>query len=285
MDAGPEGCSRPPAPPLCGVVSALAWHRNPEGPLRLERSIPSASVTLMVNLAEDEFRTWDAETGTVRSTAPGAVLVGARSVPLVIDTAEQRHLATVEFRWGVAAAFLGLPVEELQDELVGLGELWGRAGARLRDRLGEAPDPLAVLHAELRAQLRRAPRPDPGVLLAVAELERGRPVREVADRLGWTGKRLLRTFRESVGLTPKRFARVQRLQRVVRGLPRGTGMATAVDWAAVAAGHGFADQAHLIGEFRALAGLTPGAYLAAVGPEPNHVPLELSANRPGRAAA
>lgn len=273
---------RRPAPVLAGVVQSLAYYRNPDGPLRLERSIPSGAVTLMVNLAQDEFRTWDVSGGVARPvTTGGAVLMGARSTPTVIDTAEQRQLIEVDFRWGGAAAFLGLPVEALRDDEVGLDQLWGRAGAQLRDRLGEAADPLQVLHEELLAQLRHAPRPDPGVTLAVAELQRGQPVRAVADRLGWTGKRLLRTFRETVGLTPKRFARVQRLQRVVRGLPRGG----AVDWAGIAAGYGFCDQAHLIGEFRELAGITPGAYLAAVGPEPNHVPLELFPNRDCTAAA
>jgi AraC-like DNA-binding protein len=209
---------RPPAPLLRGAVESLAWYRSPGGPQRLERSIPSGSVTLMVNLAQDEFRTWDVRDGRATPvTTGGAVLMGARSTPAVIDTDEQRHLVSVEFRWGGAAAFLAVPLEEVRDELVGLDELWGRPGARLRERLCEAPDPLRVLQDELLAQLRRAPRTDPGVLLAVAQLQRGRPVHEVADRLGWTGKRLLRSFRESVGLTPKRFARVRRLQRVVRG--------------------------------------------------------------------
>jgi AraC-like DNA-binding protein len=266
----PRVLVRAPDPVLADAVRSFAYYRNPDAPLRLERSVPSGAVSLMVNLAEDEFRTWDCHDGQARPVAfGGAVLMGARSTPIVIDTDEQRHLVSVEFHWGGAAAFLGLPVEELREDLVGLDQLWGRAGALLRERICEAPDPLRVLQDELLAQLRHAPRPDPGVRLAVAELQRGQPVQAVADRLGWTGKRLLRTFRGTVGLTPKRFARVQRLQRVLRGLPRGE----AVDWAGIAARHGYCDQAHLIGEFRELAGITPGAYLAAVGPEPNHVPL------------
>jgi AraC-like DNA-binding protein len=281
---GPEAITRTPAPPLRDAVAGLVLFRgrDPVAPPRLERSIPSGSVTLMVNLAEDEFRTWDVRGGRATPVAVGgAVFAGARSAPTVIDTDEQRHLVCVEFHWAGAAAFLGLPVEELRDQLVGLDQLWGRAGAVLRERLVEAPDPLRVLHEELVTQVRRAPRPEPGVRLAVAELQRGRPVQEVADRLGWTGKRLRRAFREAVGLTPKRFARVRRLQRVVHGLPRGE----AVDWAGVAAGHGYADQAHLIGEFRELAGITPAAYRAAVGAEPNHVPLDLSCNPRGGSSA
>jgi AraC-like DNA-binding protein len=72
-----------------------------------------------------------------------------------------------------------------------------------------------------------------------------------------------------VGLTPKRFARVRRLQRLL-GEIHGNSV---VDWAEVAARHGYYDQPHLINDFRALTGVTPGEYLATVGGERNHVPF------------
>ncbi|WP_157851244.1 MULTISPECIES: AraC family transcriptional regulator [Streptomyces] len=47
----------------------------------------------------------------------------------------------------------------------------------------------------------------------------------------------------------------------------------APDWAALAADCGYHDQAHLIHEFRALAGITPTAYAPRSRLERNHVPL------------
>jgi AraC-like DNA-binding protein len=76
----------------------------------------------------------------------------------------------------------------------------------------------------------------------------------VADRLGVTSRHLRRAFTESVGVGPKDFARAIRLQRAVRSA------ATSRDWARIAAENGYCDQAHLIDDFRALVGLTPGAY-------------------------
>ena len=43
------------------------------------------------------------------------------------------------------------------------------------------------------------------------------------------------------------------------------------DWAAVAAGHGYSDQSHLIDEFRELAGVTPAGYLRSRIDGPNHL--------------
>ena len=93
---------------------------------------------------------------------------------------------------------------------------------------------------------------------------------EAVASLGWTAKRLTRRFSQQIGLTPKRFARVRRFQRVLR---RSASEVTSVDWARLAAECGFYDQAHLIHEFRAHAGTTPLEYSPRSPAELNHVPV------------
>jgi methylphosphotriester-DNA--protein-cysteine methyltransferase len=92
-------------------------------------------------------------------------------------------------------------------------------------------------------------------------------VGEVCSAVGLLPRTLRRRFTAQAGLTPKRFARVQRLQRLVRDLD-GPGP---VDWAAMAARHGYADQPHLAGEFRDLVGVTPTGYLRYRVNGPNHL--------------
>jgi transcriptional regulator GlxA family with amidase domain len=113
--------------------------------------------------------------------------------------------------------------------------------------------------------------PDPAVIAAARALARGSGVGEVAERLGLLPRTLRRRFAAQVGLSPKRFGRVQRLQRVVRGLD---GWAQ-VDWADTAARHGYCDQAHLADEFRDLADVTPAGYLRSRVNGPNHLRFDV----------
>ena len=100
---------------------------------------------------------------------------------------------------------------------------------------------------------------------------------EVCLAIGLPSRTLRRRFTAQVGLTPKRFARVQRLQRLVRAL----GGEAQVDWAAMAAEHGYADQPHLADEFRELVGVTPTGYLRSRVNGPNH--LQFAGTRRGGA--
>ncbi|MCA9609647.1 MAG: helix-turn-helix transcriptional regulator [Myxococcales bacterium] len=76
-------------------------------------------------------------------------------------------------------------------------------------------------------------------------------IRELARAAGTSERTLRRRFDTHVGLGPKRFCRVVRLQAVLRRLR------AAPDWARVALDLGYADQAHLARETRELLGASP----------------------------
>ena len=92
-------------------------------------------------------------------------------------------------------------------------------------------------------------------------------IQPLADATGWSRRHLLTRFRAQVGLAPKTAARVLRFRRaagllVPPGSDGGPGRPVPRGLADVAAECGYADHAHLVREFRALAGCTPTAYLA-----------------------
>lgn len=102
--------------------------------------------------------------------------------------------------------------------------------------------------------------------LALAAVERlgSANVNAVAAELGVSERQLRRVFRETLGLSPKELAKLQRFHRALR-LARAN---TAGNWAQIAVAAGYYDQAHLIADFQAIANTTPRGLLRELRAEP-----------------
>jgi AraC-like DNA-binding protein len=79
------------------------------------------------------------------------------------------------------------------------------------------------------------------------------PVSELAKRHGRSVRQIERIFEDHVGLSPKLFSRIVRLQAALRMGQRES----APDWSALALAAGYFDQSHMVRDFRALTGETP----------------------------
>jgi transcriptional regulator GlxA family with amidase domain len=74
-------------------------------------------------------------------------------------------------------------------------------------------------------------------------------------------RRLRRRFAAAVGYGPKTFQRVLRLQRALRLAGGNARPRASLSLAMIAVAAGYADQAHMSRELRALTGRSPGALL------------------------
>ena len=167
-------------------------------------------------------------------------------------------VAGVRLRPGHAAAVLGIPAPELRDRRVGLDELWGSRGAELTRRVDDAPSTTARIGLLAEAVARRAAPPDPLVLGAVTLLSQdpGRRIADVAAQLAVSERHLLRRVRAAVGYGPKTLARIVRFQRLL-----ALAETSAEGLADLALAAGYADQPHMTGEVRRLAGAPPRSVL------------------------
>lgn len=170
------------------------------------------------------------------------------------DTAARVHhrgtsgtVSGVRLHAGRGPALVGVAADELSDRTVRLDEVWGRRRAgQLTERVGEHPT-LALGEW--------ASTPDVTVDPFGARLRDllggGHTVAGAADALGYSARQLQRRTRQAFGYGPQHLGRVLRLNRAVAAADAG------LDWATVALRAGFVDQAHLVRDFRALAGATP----------------------------
>jgi len=78
---------------------------------------------------------------------------------------------------------------------------------------------------------------------------------EIAQNCGISIRTLQRKFRESVGVSPKYFARIMRFQQSLFYLHKGLENITTISY-----NLGYFDQAHFIHEFKAFSGLTPSGF-------------------------
>jgi AraC-like DNA-binding protein len=216
-----------------------------------ERVLPDGAVHLIFNFG-------DRQTGE-RGAELACLAMGATCSPtrlVLTGTVEQ---LCVRLRLGAASAILGVPAGELNDHAVALDAIWGPESSVLFERLHRLPhgarrrDLLAEL---LRARIHRAEAISRPTLEAVRRIASsgGRiRVRDLADDLGLSERRLQQLFHQHVGLSPRALCRLARFRDV---LARCSKRKQA--WAEIALDGGFYDQAHFANEIRAFTGLTPG---------------------------
>jgi AraC-like DNA-binding protein len=156
----------------------------------------------------------------------------------------------LRFADGTGPGVLGVPADQLTDRQVDLSDLWSPAEVR---RLAEADDPMAALED---VAARRWQRPDPAMVALSAAARAGRPVGAIADGLGLSARHLQRLSKTHFGYGPKMLARIMRLQRALAVARRGR------PFAEVSVTAGYADQAHLAREVKALAGVPLGVLMS-----------------------
>ena len=240
-----------------------------------ERVLPTGSAAIVVHLATHTMRVAHADAADL-SDVGGAVLCGARTRPLVLDTSALGPTVGIQFKAGGLRPFFDMHAEEVAERATPLEALWGPAVQTLRDRLHEQASQLArarLMEQFLLGQARRPLEHRPALRESLSLFEKTelRSVAEVNRRTGLSPKRLLALFREEIGLCPKSYWRVRRFRAALQDLDSGV-----LRGAPLAAQHGYCDQAHFLREFRALAGSSPSEYLAARVPGTDHVSVQLT---------
>lgn len=177
---------------------------------------------------------------------------------------------TARLQLDAPEAVLGLPASAIVDRIVALEDLWGDvATRRLCARLADARDTVAaaaILESAIAERVATADKRPARAQLALAAAGRlaNASVNAVAVDLGVSERHLRRVFRQTVGVGPKAFTKLSRFHRALSAAREDAH----AGWASIAAAAGYYDQAHLIAEFRAIAGVTPRALLGELRASP-----------------
>lgn len=161
---------------------------------------------------------------------------------------------------GTAKAVLGVSADAIAGRVVELDDLWGNAATQqLLDQLAAARSTIeAARMLESAITERAVDTNSSGLVLQAVKRLASMNVSAVAADLGVSERHLRRVFKEAVGVSPKDFARLVRFDRALSAAQGDSQL----NWASIAAASGYYDQAHLIGEFHSISGVTPRALLS-----------------------
>jgi AraC-like DNA-binding protein len=221
-------------------------------------SLPRPEIHLVVRFGPAAQNGLDAHAFGVRESAHRKLIrSGQRTV-------------MARFHLGAHEAVLGAPASAIAGRIIALEDLWGAAPTRqLFARLAEARSTVEAALVLERSIAERLAITDGRRTVARLALDAAKKltsanVNTVAVDLGVSERHLRRVFRETVGVSPKTYAKLTRFNHALRAA-REDGPAS---WASIAATAGYYDQAHLIAEFRAITGVTPRALLGELRSAP-----------------
>jgi AraC-like DNA-binding protein len=247
MDRARAYDERLPLPALAARVRTVWVQQTGPEPV-LQRNQPTGGVELQCPAGGTPWLVGPLTRAKVGILPPGLTIVGARFWP------------------GAASPLLGVPADELVDQIVPFGDVPGEA-SDLAARLAEAPGPetvLQVLQLGLVRLQARIPPPDSLVAEAVRRLMPWRPtgISQLTEDLAISESQLRRRFLTQVGLAPKTLQRTLRFQGYLALAQAGAPGGRVADLAAEV---GYADHAHLARECLRLTGQTPRELLGDGG--------------------
>lgn len=245
---------------LLPFVTEFALRDEDFGKVKRYRPLSARSDCFIQFYFEDRYHVVDVSSGNIH-LAPRCVLVGPHTRRRE-DLLYTGHLRTFTIRFSAVGfrALFGVPARLIADYANPADSVLGASFCELEDRLASsATEQMPVVASEflLRQLMSRGLLPDGRIcrrLVQSLQLSHGAvSIAQLGALHGLSVRQIERTFLEHVGLAPKIFGRLTRLKWALKLGEREA----APDWAGIAAGAGYFDQAHMIREFRAFNGATP----------------------------
>jgi AraC-like DNA-binding protein len=248
----------PPSPALARVVECY-WILEGDGLGEPQAIIPDGRTEIVLHFG-DRFERHHGPGGIERQDP--AMFVGQLLAPIRLACRGRAGVAAIRLRPEAARALAGCPAADLTGRTVDLDAIVGST-AVLRERLAAAAGDeqrVGLLEAWLAPRVRVDPPLE--VAAAVARILASpwdARLADVAFHAGIGPRQLERRFVAEVGMPPKTFARLARLQSALARIADGASLADA----AIACG--YFDQPHMTRDFTRLGETSPSAWREADG--------------------
>ena len=230
-----------------------------------ETILPSERAQIIFSLSGAPLWKHDAD-NPYRSQSSLHVFQGPSTRPRRISRKPQISLCGVSFHPGGAAALFGA-IHDTTDRVIDLTQFWGadtfRLGEQLRNLMTHHAR-LDLLENSLEKRLVDTSAMET-LNRGIEQLRTGMAIKDVCEELGLSPHVFRRLFLRNVGLTPKRYLRIERFRRALNQLTPDASLSD------VACDAQFSDQSHMTREVEHFASMSPGRLRASVRPYAGHV--------------
>ncbi|WP_280425652.1 helix-turn-helix domain-containing protein [Nocardia carnea] len=195
-----------------------------------------------------------------------ALVLGPRTKASYAEADKPLGCLRLRLAAGATPILLGVRAVDLTDRVVRLAELPGPAAEMAAELTELRPDELfPYLEQRLPHVVRENPtqRSHRGLLHravdTVSAQVADRTVPVLANSLAVSERQLRNLFIAGIGVSPKHYARIERVRRVLT-------RAGSSPWSQLAVHTGYYDHSHMTAEFRSLMGVSPGSFLSGARP-------------------
>lgn len=230
-----------------------------------QRIIPTGLVELTIYLGDRPLRLREDS-----SVSDLSLLSGQQNTPYDLQVAGHVSVFSITFHPQGAQMFFDIPMDEILDQTVSLRHFQSEFIDHLEDDLYEAScfqERVQIMDLFLLKLLRLkqmgAELPRLMVVIGLIDRSRGMvSIETLAKKACLSRKQFERVFRAGVGISPKRFLRIIRLQHAIFRRQ----VESAVSLTSLAYECGYFDQSHMVNDFKQLTGLSPKQYFSACDP-------------------
>lgn len=249
-----------PHPSLSSLIKCYWSLEGEELPGTHQRIFPDGCIELVFHYGDIFQKHY--QSGTI-NLQPRSFIHGQLTCFMEISSSGKVGIFSVRFQPQGLRPFINIDTYEINNDNIHIADIWGAAGRELEGRMLEAAsNEQRVRIIELFLQRRLQPTKANGLIKHCVSLinqaNGAINIEELSAKLNIGRRHLERQFIDAVGLNPKQYARISRLQYVLT-LAEQKRYNTLTH---LAHNTGFYDQAHFIKDFRKFTGLSPKQYFA-----------------------
>lgn len=223
-----------------------------------EPILPDGCPEIIFNLASPCYRCYPDKV----ELQPQTMIIGQMKHYVLIQPAKSLEIFGVRFHPTGFYDFIKQPLCDLTEKIADADSVLGKLGKEIEQRINEASTTLeriSIFESYYEKQTSRSkhhPTLLKRVIQTISESGGQTQIEQIAQNVNINIKQLERIFNREIGLTPKSFSRIIRLQRILRHLNE----TPVKDWADLAYSFGYFDQAHFIKDFKNFSGTSPNSF-------------------------